>query len=49
MWLTVVYRALALLLLAYVVRNFWVEAAPAKKITACMVMIPLALRTLMIK
>ncbi len=49
MIMTWVYRAIVLLLLVYVMRDFWREESPAKKITACMVMIPLALRALMIK
>mgnify|MGYP000886976178 FL=1 len=47
--MTWVYRAIALLLVVYVARNFWKDDSPARKITACMVMVPLALRVLMIK
>lgn len=47
--MTWIYRAIALLILAFVVKDFWVEESPALKVTACMVMVPLALRVLMIK
>ena len=49
MLMTWIYRAIALLLLVYVTRDFWKEESPAKKILACMVMVPVALRVLMIK
>ena len=49
MLMTWVYRAIALLLLVYVGRDFWKDDSPAKKVIACMVMIPLALRVLLIK
>ena len=49
MLMTWVYRGIALLLLIYVTRDFWKEEAPAKKIVACMAIIPLMLRVLMIK
>lgn len=47
--LTWIYRAIALLFVIFVFRDFWKESSPAKKITACMVMVPLTLRVLMIK
>lgn len=46
---TWIYRAIALLFLVFVFRDFWKEVSPSKKITACMVMVPLTLRLLMIK
>ncbi len=47
--MTWVYRAIALLVLIFVVKDFWEENSPSKKVGACMVMIPLVLRVLMIK
>jgi len=47
--LTIVYRLIALLILIVVFREFWSEKTIAGKICACMVMVPLALRVLMIK
>lgn len=47
--ITWVYRAIVLLFLVFTFRDFWKEVSPAKKITACMVMVPLTLRLLMIK
>lgn len=46
---TWIYRAIALMFVIFAFRDFWKEVSPAKKITACMVMVPLTLRVLMIK
>jgi hypothetical protein len=47
--ITIVYRLIALLIIVAVFRDFWSEKTVSGKICACMVMIPLALRVLMIK
>lgn len=47
--LTLIYRAIILLVLAFVFKDFWEEKSPSAKVAACMVMIPLTLRVLMIK
>lgn len=49
MIMTWIYRAIVLLFLVFVTMDFWKEGKVSKKITACMVMVPLALRLLMIK
>ena len=49
MTITWIYRAIALLLAIFALRDFWKEPKASKKITACMVMVPLMLRVLMIK
>lgn len=47
--ITWIYRAIALLFVVFTFRDFWKETKPSRKITACMVMVPLTLRVLMIK
>ncbi len=49
MFMTWVYRAIVLFVLVIVAKDFWEDESPSRKITACMVMVPLALRVLMIK
>lgn len=49
MLLTWIYRAIALLICAFVAKDFWDDNIPSAKVCACMVMVPLALRILMIK
>ena len=47
--MTLVYRAVALLIFSFVAKDFWEEKSASAKICACMVMVPLFLRILMIK
>ena len=47
--MTLVYRAIALLVFIFAGVELYKEEAPSMKINACMIMVPLALRILMIK
>ena len=47
--ITLIYRAIALLFLVFTTRDMFKEDTPSLKINACMVMVPLLLRVLMIK
>lgn len=47
--ITLIYRAIILLVLCFVAKDFWDEKSLSAKIGACMVLIPLTLRLLMIK
>ena len=47
--MTIIYRLIVLMVLIFVGRDFYQEEAPSSKINACMVMVPLLLRVLMIK
>lgn len=47
--ITWIYRAIVLLVLIFVSKEFWEETTISAKICACMVMLPLTLRVLMIK
>lgn len=49
MIMTLLYRLIVLLVLILVGRDFYKEDVPSAKINACMVMVPLLLRVLMIK
>lgn len=46
---TYIYRAIALLLFIFTAYNMYKEDVPSMKVNACMVLVPLALRVLMIK
>ncbi len=46
---TYIYRAIALLLFIFTAYDMYKEDAPSMKVNACMVLVPLALRVLMIK
>lgn len=47
--LTLIYRAIVLLFLVFIVHDFFKEKSVTAKISACMVIAPLALRLLLIK
>lgn len=47
--ITLVYRAIALLILVFAGIELYKEDTPSMKVNACMVMVPLFLRVLMIK
>lgn len=47
--ITLIYRAIALLVLIFVAIELYKEEKPSMKINACMVIVPLLLRILMIK
>ena len=47
--ITLIYRAIALLVLVFTAVDMYKEEAPSMKINSCMVMVPLLLRVLMIK
>lgn len=46
---TLIYRAIALLILVFTAIDMYREEGTAMKVNACMVMVPLLLRVLMIK
>lgn len=46
---TYIYRAIALLLFLFTAYDMYREDAPSLKVNACMVLVPLLLRVLMIK
>lgn len=49
MVMTLIYRAIALLMFIFVAYDMYKEDAPSLKVNACMVLVPLLLRILMIK
>ena len=47
--ITLIYRAIALLFLVFTAIDMYKEDAPSMKVNACMVMVPLLLRVLMMQ
>lgn len=47
--MTIIYRLIALLIFVFTSRELFLEKSVTQKVNVCMVMIPLALRILMIK
>lgn len=47
--ITLIYRAIALLVFVFTALDMYKEESPSMKINCCMVLVPLLLRILMIK